>query len=207
MNQYFTHEDILHFLRQVYFGDYRNQPFQVASDRAYRDFCRTIHGLPKGKTKEEKKKIEEENVRARITVTNYICDRLAAIHFPEDDNQERFDVWHKETCDGIIRTFPLCDLTYGQAQKWLNMMFKYLLTLGQGEACRLINWLHVPFDSIIIEMAILQNVFERPQKAWSQWTYDEYTKYQSLLRNWIKNTKGKDFPPIIWEFRNWHNDA
>lgn len=201
MNQYFTHEDILHFLRQVYFGNYRNNPFQVASDRAYRDFCRTI------RSKTFKTLSDEEKNSARIAVTNYIRERLAAIHFPEDDNQACFDIWHKETCDGIIRTFSLCDLTYGQAQKWLNMMFKYLLTLEQPEACRLINWLHIPFDYIIIKIAILQNVFERPRKAWSQWTYDEYTKYQSLLRNWIKNTKGKDFPPIIWEFRNWHNDA
>lgn len=201
MNQYFIHEDILHFLRQAYFGNYRNNPFQVASDRAYRDFCRTI------RSKTFKTLHDEEKNKAKIAVTNYIRERLAAIHFPEDDNQERFEVWHKETCDGIIRTFSLCDLTYGQAQKWLNMMFKYLLTLEQPEACRLINWLHIPFDNIIIERAIAKNVFERPRKAWSQWTYDEYTKYQSLLRNWIKNTKGKDFPPIIWEFRNWHNDA
>ena len=41
------------------------------------------------------------------------------------DNQEKFDKWHEFACKRLI-TFSNDILTYGQAQKWINMTLKNL---------------------------------------------------------------------------------
>ena len=195
-------EDILHFLKQLYFGDYKSDAYKAASDRAFRDFCRTI------RSKKYQALTDEEKEASRAHVTTYIKQRILQYHQnnPDWDRQERFDAWHKETSEGIISEFAIQKLTYGQAQKWLNMMCKYLLALGNQEVHGMLRWLHVPMDNLIIEIAVAKKMFTRPVKRWSQWSYDEYIKYQLATRKAIEKEQGIGFPPIVWEFRSWKNE-
>lgn len=70
----------------------------------------------------------------------------------------------------------------------------------------MLRWLHVPMDNLIIEIAVAKKMFTRPVKRWSQWSYDEYIKYQLATRKAIEKEQVIGFPPIVWEFRSWKNE-
>lgn len=186
-------KDILHFLKQLYFGDYQKDCYRVSSDRAFRDFCRTI------REKEYKNIPDEQKDAARTTVAVFIKERIGELG-KCNPTQEAFDMWHKETCEGIQKKFKIAKLGYGQTQKWLNMTCKYLLALDNEKVWNSIPYLHVPIDNIVIDLAAKQNLVKRPTKSWSTWNFEEYKAYQEALRKAITDTY-----PIVWEFRNWNN--
>lgn len=70
-------------------------------------------------------------------------------------SQADFDTWHNDTCTGycdymLAQTFPKkFDITYGRAQKVLNMTFKYLYCTAsyQAEVEKIVEYLHMTLDS------------------------------------------------------------
>lgn len=70
-------------------------------------------------------------------------------------SQAKFDTWHDKTCGQYClhmkaQTFPKkFDITYGRAQKVLNMTFKYLYctTNYKSEVVKIVEYLHMTLDS------------------------------------------------------------
>ena len=197
-----TNEDILHFLRVAYFGDIKDK-YDAASGRAYRDFCRTI----RSQVFKEANIVEKESFRQGVTT--YIRDEIEMLKRDTNKSQDAFNAWHERVCLGIIAHFPFGELHYGQAQKWINMTFKYLCVLDDDSIkdAWFFPFLHVPMDNIIINVAVEAGLIERPIIRWSRWNKNQYKDYQAALIAAIHNSKGNNCPPLLWEFRNWKFDA
>ena len=185
-------KDILDFLKAAYFGDYSNV-LKAASGRAYRDMNRTIrfNGLPDKKRLEMREKVNsvlEEEIK-RLTVESIT-------------NQETFDAWHYNVSDKIKSIYVDAGIkfTYGHAQKWINMTIKYLYMLGVNSFEDVFEYLHIPLDNYVFDVAKTELNIPRPKTAWSSWDdYDGlYLNYQKLIRQ-----KMDCVTPLRWEFRYW----
>ena len=177
------------FLLASLFGsDYKKtDKKKLAIDRAYRDFCRTIR-------KDEGcinagMDIEESRNNATEIIT-------AALSLDMSD----YDTWHKTLCNDIKES----GYTYGQAQKWVNMTMKYLLVLDYGIDNTIIEQLHIPIDSIIIEKSLKKDLIDKEtigmNFSWSKISnYADYKKIQEKLRTKLGNQT-----PIKWEFQAWN---
>ena len=88
-------------------------------------------------------------------------------------------------------------LTYGQAQKWINMTIKYLYLFGGYTFDSVFEELHIPVDNYILDIANEKVGIDRPKKPWSKWEEEQYRNYQNEIKSKIK------IAPLIWEFENW----
>ena len=86
-----------------------NQLFIDAFYQAYLDAARTFRGIGNSETKSQV--FEAYALKVQCYFKN------------QDKN---FDEWHEEWCDGFIKDLTVYPTKYGQAQKILNMMLKYL---------------------------------------------------------------------------------
>lgn len=69
----------------------------------------------------------------RIKIDNLLKTRFDSLKNQEITRQDDFDKLHKIICDEMISIFKIGDgLTYGQAQKWLNMTVKYVYIIQGG---------------------------------------------------------------------------
>lgn len=116
---------------------------KTCSERAYRDFCRTIDF---GEMDLNHRKQNKENT------INYLSEIISELNSIEIE----FDNWHKSLCDSIIDAYLLPNgdkiIHYGQAQKWINMTFKYLRIIGVSYPTYE-PVMHIPIDNYIIEAA------------------------------------------------------
>lgn len=185
-----TEEDVIQFYRVSYFGRDTENLFEEASTRAYRDMCRTIVFTEK-----------REHSHNREVVTDEL--RALFLNLNQVATQEQYDEWHSSCCHRILRYYTQITkaFSYGQAQKWVNMLMKYMLVLRDREVCRLEPFLHVPIDNIIIEAGLKAGI-HRPAHCWSQMEEGEYLDYQSRLKAWIGTLDGNK-TPIEWEFGAW----
>ncbi len=147
------------FVLQCYFGDITD-PVNAAIDRAYVDMA--SHTL-KGFAAEEYVQKWEYRYRASEAIRNAM---------QETDKMRRdYDFWHNGLCQELQCIYDEKSsglLTYGQAQKWVNMAAKYLLVFAvifrnmddpkklqsipeffREEAA--IQKLHIPLDSFIMQ--------------------------------------------------------
>lgn len=181
---------------------------QWASDKAYRDVCRTITFANPDKDKERMKR--------RMKVTEIICSSIAELC--TDTN---YDEWHENVCKEIEKIYTgfindtkheHTTLTVGQTQKWLNMTIKWLwlynsciteINYFQGIMSHTNN-LHIPLDSFIL--AYIKKEYELDLNEISVWSQiskykDVYLEYQIDFRKKLTNSKS----PIEWELINWKN--
>jgi hypothetical protein len=188
--------DALDFLKAVCFGAIAD-PYEAASSRAYRDMNRTIrfNGLP------EKKRTE-----LRTDVTTLLEREIRLLTAEAITSQSDYDVWHFEQCRTVRSIYREAgvDFHFGQSQKWLNMMIKYLYISGECSFEDVFQYLHVPLDNYIFDVAQKELGIAHPQLAWSRWDdYDkEYLPYQTKLRSRIHG-----LPPLRWEFKSWVTEA
>ena len=184
--------DAHEFLKHALFGAW-DSIYIAASERAYRDMCRTLRltGVDGKKLRDAMDRKLEEETRA-------VLEKGFA-------NQNQFDAWHQRVCK-IIQEYYAdngVELTVGQAQKWVNMMLKYLFVADAPGCADIFYFCHVPIDSYIIEAAEQQLKLERPSTPWSKITdYSIYSAYQKELRIRLGNTA-----PIEWEFKTWLSTA
>ena len=187
--------DILEFLKFSYFGNLKD-PIEVASNRAYRDMCRTIkfNGLS-----------EENRLKLRKKVKN---DFKTEIDNLTSKIQGDFDKWHEQLCKKIIDEYKKSkiQLSYGQAQKWVNMTIKYLYILEvEGYTFdSIFEDLHIPIDNYVFDAVEKELGIKRPADAWSKLDKKEYLKYQEDIREELRK---KNSSPLIWEFENWLKEA
>ena len=187
--------------------------FKRACDMAYADMAR--HALRiDNKNEEEKKKLRED-------ATNYLKDRCMALFC---SSQAEFDKWHDETCNHLIGIYKGCkdkmgnsSFCYGHAQKWLNMLFKYLYVYEFVDGFKdyfversdLPEWLHIPLDNKIIKKAKKDFDLQKPSRRWSKMDKKTYKDYQAELKKRVSsnakppygNPDGK--VPFYWELMVW----
>jgi hypothetical protein len=91
------------------------------------------------------------------------------------------------------------EISYGQAQKWINMSLKYMSALGNTIIIGVeknYKYFHIPVDNIIQDKLKNHNINRIPI-SWSRIdNYDVYLSYQIELRN-----KFSDQIPLDVEFR------
>lgn len=210
---------VLEFLKYAYFnitkGDDMNDILSKCAERAYLDLCRTIRF-----------KTDDGNIKAQYKAT--ICDMLvneydilANTVKNSDEKQNAFDRKHKRICEEIIKTYSeISEFTYGQAQKWLNMMLKYVQMTTEDFSLK--SYLHIPVDSYIMQAVGSDNpklkyclklecvpkkngtvgkFSESNSKSWSKWDYEEYIAFQNCIRKAISESDYAS--PIEWENEAW----
>jgi hypothetical protein len=97
-----------------------------------------------------------------VDLMNELVPNLYTAQRTRDD----FDAWHAAACRRIVEKFKTArdrTLLYGQAQKPLNVFLKVYVDWAKQPtdelAEKLIPWLHVPLDSVV--MRFVKREFER----------------------------------------------
>lgn len=189
-------KDILDFLKAIYFGDFTD-PLIAASSRAYRDMNRTIrfNGLP-----------NHDRILLREKVNDIFKTEISKLNSDIITSQDEFDSWHHSVSDKIKSLYLDKNLdkkikfTYGHAQKWINMTIKYLYMLEADSFDDVFEFLHIPIDNYVFDIASDSLGIARPKLPWSKWDDYEgmYLHYQHLIREKIAIGT-----PLRWEFRYW----
>jgi len=195
-------KDIVSSLYGLYFGDISDK-YKAACFRAYRDFNRTIDfGINQSQlSKQQKKQQERLRTQWKNEIVAIFREQIIVLHNIEDINQERFNEWHTNICNSIKNNYiekGVSSFTYGQAQKWVNMTIKYLYLLQADSFTREFNFLHIPIDNYVMDIALTRFGIQKPNTAWSTWDMNQYTRYQNELRSHIVGE-----PPLRWEFHSW----
>lgn len=229
-------------------GFYEDDYFSWASDKAYLDMNRTMTFRKEGKSTKEKSDIDKERKSWRDCGTQIIKTHFQNIKCCDNFN---FREWHKKLCDELIalyksepdsdsklvrkngnkRTNVEASLTYGQAQKWVNMTLKYLWMLGRldmlnAEDSEIIKnhakEFDIPLDSYILKYAAKA---KKKSKETSSFEIPENTGLNSEVSfkslggyEWSKINNYKDYQeyqktlkdkiqqelPLLWELEHWH---
>jgi hypothetical protein len=154
--------------------------------RAYRDFSRTIINIPAGAN--ERKEWRYKLYDILMKETDFILKTSL-------QSQEAFDTWHKSTCCLLVESSDFI-LTFGQAQKWVNMNLKYLFSFGNtripGIALNY-KYFHIPIDNIIQNAFLIDHGIKKIPCAWSKINeYAAYMKYQQDVREALKGRIAMD---------------
>lgn len=192
-----------------------NYTFSKACNNAYADMARHVLHITEKKDKDKRK--------LRDIVECLFKKQLLNIKF---DSQSTFDEWHTETCEKLIDIYRdnKCidkngqpSFTYGHAQKWLNMLFKYLYVYEYSDEFKdffkdkteLIKYLHVPIDDTILEEACKDFKLEKPDRGWSQMNKNTYMAFQQKLKDKIMTSSNPPYGeedgkiPFYWKLMVW----
>jgi hypothetical protein len=173
------------FFVRLYFDT--SNGFELAGiKRAFLDFSRTL------------RIIDENRQTLKQNAENFILTQLQTLLETKFNSQSEFDEQHKTWTENLRKTWS--ELTYGQAQKWINMTLKYWLLLGDTRINGIelnAKYFHIPIDSYV-----QKGMFEeKSPKPWSKISnYDDYLKYQLDHRN--KQTGNF---PLVDEFKFFNN--
>ncbi len=184
-------------------------PYEWAIDRAYLTFCRVLDGYTKWE--KEKCKMDTPKKKARDLLRGKIEDYFQK---PPQD----FDKWHRDLATSLREEYkdfsaPSCGcaFTYGCAQKWINMTFKYLYAITDfsdllkvpGIRKEAFQYCHIPLDSYVLKNAttVLQLPPQWGETPWSRLdNYDEYKAYEDRLRQYAE---AHDVFPLDLDFALW----
>lgn len=156
----------------------------LAMDKAYCDLMRTIRGFSYNPEHDIIIKKARQSLHSSI----------AAILSAEINDQAKFDDLHKTACYALISSFKGQTFTVGQAQKWINMTFKYLHLLDYPEVQKVYEYCHIPIDTYMLSITNYSL-----SKVWSKLDdYSEYLEYQ----NWFRVKYPNDIP-LDKEFYLW----
>jgi hypothetical protein len=113
-----------------------------------------------------------------------------------------FDSWHQSTCSKLIAVYRPYHFHFyiGQAQKWINITFKYIFTMGESRLPgyqALYSFCHAPLDNILIT-ALTRYGFPALAAAWSR--IDDYPVYLRS-QEWVRHRF--DLAPLDAEFFLW----
>ena len=181
------------FLLRLYFG--AAAPLHACVGRAYLDLSRTLHGIG----------ALPDAAALRAEASERLWSWLAKLpDLSTDPNGDTFDARHRDLCEqlcALYGRYGFDSFAIGQAQKWLNMAFKYVYVFGEARIpgfTGLYRLGHVPLDNIMLDRLA---PFGAPPLScsWSRLRdYDEYLGFQ----RWIR----REFPdsaPLAVEFHLW----
>lgn len=184
-----TEEEQHEFALKLYFGS--RGPLESATARAYQDFCRTAHGIGKHKGARE---LAEARIQEALRQQSNSRDPVT---------DEKFDNWHEELSREVREISGDCgfELSVGQAQKWINMTFKYLFVFGEKFApgfASLYEHCHIPIDNVILRRPEFDGL-DNFDCAWSRISdYGVYLNFQRKVRERFAPS-----PPLAVEFWLW----
>lgn len=192
-----THTPLEAFLLYTYFGiteKSTKEEFLVSAiNRAYLDAASHVLRIAGGNEKFRK----EGTDRIKQAIQNY----------PNSNND--FVGWHRSLCDTLVEFDA--SVTYGIAQKWVNMTTKYSWLLDVlPEEVKMYD-LHIPIDSYIIDalkdkknrleygLALNNKILS---EKWSK--FSDYSAYADLQLNAKEAIRNKfQLSPIEWEGKAW----
>lgn len=98
---------------------------------------------------------DEQRLEMRTRASKFIKEAILKLLDRDKLCQTDFDSWHHRTCDALIDCYLSNEIlfTYGHAQKWINMTFKYLYMLEAVPLDFVLPFLHIPIDNIVLERA------------------------------------------------------
>lgn len=167
------------YLIRLYFGS-GSDYLERCIDRAYLDLSRTLSGL-RGLT--QKAALRERSRDSMNQLFSGLQHGRVSIK-----NQEQFDEFHRVACQDLSTLsayYGYRQFSVGQAQKWLNMTFKYIFTMGERRVPgfnALYPLCHIPLDRIVIA-CLRRYGAPKLRCAWSRLNdYDEYLAYQRWIR-------------------------
>ena len=179
------------FLVHIYF---ESRPNLAGCIRvSYLDLCRTLREVSKS----------GKNIRNQEAIP-YLEQVFSELKNQGTQDQEQFDTWHKDVCNRLVEIYKENSYTkfhIGQAQKWVNMTFKYIFTLGEQRVpgfSEVYEFCHAPLDSKIVEKLEKEYGFP-PLKCgrWSHLDYGEYFCIQQRIRRRFR------LAPLDVEFLLW----
>ena len=153
--------------------------FEGAAHKAYADMARRSLRI-------------KENSKERIALKKIATKilRQAVVDLKNDSSD--FPKWHEKSCNALIACYG-GQISYGQAQKWLNMLLKYLYVYDVNGYETLfssregIAALDMPVDSKVIEALHRKYNVKRPTAGWSVWDRNTYRAYQAAARNALQS--------------------
>ena len=191
MKSKITKEQWDKYILDLFFGT--NEPLENCINKAYRDFNRTLHGFGS----------IENNEKITTDVKKYLFDEFQNVKTLNIKTQKDFDIWHFKQCEILNKFYSennYHSFHIGQAQKWINMTFKYVYSYGDKYLDgydELYQFCHVPLDNILIKELKTFN----PPKLKTSWSrisnYEIYLEYQDWFRD-----KFTDLPLDV-EFKLW----
>lgn len=172
--------------------------FEGAAHKAYADMARRTLRI-------------KENSKERKVLKEQATEILQqAVEDLKNDSSD-FPKWHEKSCNALIACYG-GQISYGQAQKWLNMLLKYLYvydvkgyeTLFSPER---IAALDMPVDSKVIDALRRKYNVKRPTAGWSVWDRNTYRAYQAAARNALQSASdienSDEQIPFYWELIHW----
>jgi len=192
------------FLFMVYFGTDGADNLERFISRAYLDMNRTLHGIAQ---------IDPDHTihQGAKTILSTHFNELQKVTVPDDlpTLREAFDHWHHTLVLELQKHYRVADIsfcmTYGQAQKWINMTMKYCWLFGESDLPFLKPWFpaaHIAVDSIILDVVKIKTTIVPPSVPWSKWdNHQEYQSFQTDLR-----TFATGFPTVLDLEYKWWNE-
>lgn len=212
------------FMLLTYFGITQEDDMQTiqnkCANRAYQDLARTIdYEISAEKLKTMGKEAVAYNNQKKKFISEINEEIVSSIQQMPNPNEYEIDTYrcvfdelHERTCKKIVERTPTPGLikgnkplTYGQAQKWLNMTIKYMRFFNgifPDPNRRFESALHVPVDHFIL------------QAAWeAEGTSNKYSEKViqfPLNPDWQNNGKsgafsdGKNGKVVAWS--NWNEN-
>jgi len=176
---------------------------KVCADRAYRDFCRTLH-FKKTIGDCERKKFKKKLIDMIIIEG---CENLY-----KKNIKEEYDETHQKLCEKLCDIFNEADIldadhkfSYGQAQKWVNMTMKYFVLMkNEGSNDRLLSIMHIPVDDYVLKAFDPEGKKGYKEKPWSKWDEDTYLSFINNLRELVKAEPDNN-TCFDWEYNIWNN--
>lgn len=156
--------------------------------------------------------------KAKITTFNDFLKNtdLATIMKDYMDGNENFKFNHDSFCERLLK---FGDMKYGQAQKIVNMAFKYLCCLSDAEDFeKKFKKCHMPLDGIMLEWLVREDsksnsdkkIVKKNMSSWSMITkgtnnatIDDNGKYTYKFYVEKINELGEGKPPLQLDFENW----
>lgn len=195
-----TAADYFEYLLGLYFPG-ADDILSRCIQRAYRDWCRTLHGLDKARNK-------ALHARASVVVRSFLTSLAEAGGAGSD--QAAFDDRHRAASTELCSTYSaagFAEFRVGQAQKWLNMALKYVFVFGEDRLrgyARLFELAHIPLDKIILNRLHLHgHCVPRLATSWSR--VSSYEEYMGIQR-WVRSAF-PDSAPLAVEFAHWQNSG
>lgn len=174
------------FVLQCYFGDMAD-PINAAIDRAYVDMAsHTLKGFA------------EEEYRQKWKCRYCASKTIKKAVQKTEEMRQNYNSWHNKLCNKLQSIYvekAKYQLTYGQAQKWVNMATKYLLVFAvifKDMDCQekldsipnffreadAIQKLHIPLDSFIMQQYKVNNF-----GPWSKMNREQYEACRTQIKD------------------------
>jgi len=173
-----SRQDYNEYALRLIFGDH-DDLLPAAVRRAYLDIARSLRGLSK----------VPDHTQLVADADRYLVQRLRDIAsgYVIIDGPERYDQWHRATCqriDEILTLGGYSGATIGHLQRWINGAVQYIHLIGAQHLPgydALYPWCHLPFDTALIDQ--LEPLGMPPIASWARVDdYDAYLERQIWIR-------------------------